>query len=203
MSTSIILSASYLPSVSYFHAIQKFDLPVMIDQYEHFQKQTYRSRTRIGTANGFLDLFVPIQHGRKQRVAIKEVRISYDHEWQKLHWSSIQTAYRSSPYFEYYEDDFHKFYNQKFDFLFDYNIEQLGLIFKILKIKKEIGLTSSFEKEYQDSIDMRDLIHPKRESVYPDPKPYYQLFEDRNGFIPELSVIDLVFNQGPQSKNFL
>lgn len=203
MLDSIILSAGYLPPVSYFHAIQKHDLPVLVDQYEHFQKQTYRSRTRIGTANGFLDLFVPIQHGRKQRVAIKEVKISYDHEWQKLHWASIETAYRSSPYFEYYEDDFHQFYNRKYDFLFDYNIEQLELICKVLKIKKTIGLTSSFEKEYPNSVDLRDRIHPKKESVYEHPKPYYQLFEDRNGFIPELSIVDLIFNQGPQSKNYL
>lgn len=203
MSNSIVLSGLYLPPVSYLHAIYNNDLPVKIDQYEHFQKQTYRSRTTIGTANGTLDLFVPIEHGRKQRVAMKEVRINDDHDWQRLHWQSIQTAYRSSAYFEYYEDDFHKFYNQKYDFLFDYNMEQLALIFKILKIKKTIEFTECYSKEYIDARDYRDAIHPKKESVYTDQKKYYQLFEDRTGFIPNLSIIDLIFNQGPQSKNYL
>ena len=203
MSNSIILSSLYLPPISYLHAIQKHDVPVKIDPYEHFQKQTYRSRTCIGTANGVLDLFVPIEHGRKQRVTMKEVRINDDHDWQRLHWQSIQTAYRSSAYFEYYEDDFHTFYNNKYDFLFDYNIKQLELIFKVLKIKKPIEFTALYVKDYDDAFDYRNTIHPKKETVYLNQKPYYQLFEDRTGFIPNLSVIDLIFNQGPQSKNYL
>lgn len=203
MSNSIILSANYLPPVSYFHAIQQSGGAIKIEQYEHFQKQTYRNRTKIGTANGILELFIPIMHGRKERVCMKEVRISADHDWQRLHWQSIQTAYRSSAYFEYYEEDFHAFYNKKFDFLFDYNMGQLELIMKSLKIKKSIELTDSYVKEYEDDLDFRDVIHPKKISVYPNPTPYYQLFEDRQGFMPDLSIIDLIFNQGPQSKNYL
>lgn len=203
MSNTIILSANYLPSVSYFHAIQQQDNIVKVDQFEHFPKQTYRNRTKIGTANGILDLIVPIQHGRKERVIMKEVLINYDHEWQRLHWLSIQTAYRSSPYFEYYEEDFYDFYNKKYNYLFDYNIKQIELIFKILKIKKSIEFTDSFQKTHENTLDYRNLIHPKKESVYKNPKPYYQIFEDRNGFLPDLSIIDLIFNQGPQSKNFL
>lgn len=203
MPNTILLSGLYLPPIAYFHAIHKHDLSVKVDQHEHFQKQTFRNRTHIGTANGVLELFVPIQHGRKEHRAMKDVQISYDHDWQRLHWMSIQTAYRTSAYFEYYEDDFHAFYNQKYKFLFDYNLQQLALIFKTLKIKRTIELTDSFHKEYDDALDMRNLIHPKRESVYAAQKPYYQLFEDRTGFVPNLSIIDLIFNQGPQSKSFL
>lgn len=203
MSSSIILSANYLPTVSYFHAVAQNDAVVKIDQFEHFPKQTYRNRARIATANGVLELFVPINHGRKERVAMKEVQINYDHDWQRLHWTSIQTAYRSSPYFEYYEDDFHQFYNQKYDFLLDYSVKQLEMIFKMLKIKKNIEFTDSYQKEYEDALDLRSLIHPKKPSFYVNPKPYYQIFEDRTGFLPDMSVIDLIFNQGPQSKNYI
>ena len=203
MANSIVLSANYLPSVSYFHAIVKHGIGVTIDKYEHFPKQTYRNRARIATANGILDLIVPIQHGRKERVPMKDVRLSYDHDWQSLHWRSIETAYRSSAYFEFYEDDFRPFYEQKYEFLLDYNVEQFQLFKKILKLKFEIDFTDAYEKEYLDKIDFREAIHPKKESIYITPKPYYQIFEERHGFVPDLSVIDLIFNQGPQSKNYL
>ena len=106
MSNSIVLSANYLPPVSYFHAIAQTTDAITIDKFEHFPKQTFRNRTQIGTANGILNLFIPIQHGRKTHVPMKDVRISYDHDWQRLHWLSMQTAYRSSAYFEYYEDEY-------------------------------------------------------------------------------------------------
>lgn len=202
MSNSIILPANYLPPISYFHAIAKNEGNIVLDKFEHFPKQTYRNRAKIATANGILDLVIPIQHGRKERIAMKDVKISYDHEWQRLHWLSLQTAYRSSPYFEFYEDDFKPFYETKHTYLFDFNVAQLELILKCLKIKRQIEYTEEYKKEY-DSLDFRDLIHPKKNSILSEAKPYYQLFEDRNGFLSDLSVIDLIFNQGPQSKNYL
>ena len=133
---------------------------------------------------------------------MKDVKIAYDHEWQRLHWLSLQTAYRSSAYFEYYEDDFKPFYTRKFDYLFDFNLAQLELVLKCLKIKRTIGFTDTYEKDY-GNLDFRHVIHPKKASIYPNPKPYYQIFEDRHGFLANLSVIDLIFNQGPQSKMYL
>jgi len=203
MSASLLFSANYLPCVSYFHVLQKDELPILLEKYEHYPKQTYRNRARIATANGILDLILPIQHGRKERVAIKDIRINYEHDWQRLHWLSIQTAYRSSAYFEYYEDDFVHFFEKKYEFLFDYHVAQLELILKILKINRPIGFTEKYEKNPLDVIDYREAIHPKKESVYTHPKPYYQIFEDRHGFIPDLSIIDLIFNQGPQSKLYV
>ncbi|MGN0002659.1 MAG: WbqC family protein [Sphingobacterium composti] len=202
MSNSIILPACYLPPVSYFHVIMRNEGNIVLDKYEHFPKQTYRNRTSIATANGTLNLVIPIDHGRKMHMPMKDVKINYDHEWQRLHWLSIQTAYRSSAYFEYYEDDFKEFYETQFDQLFDFNVAQLELVLKCLKIKRTIDFTSSFAKTYE-GLDYRNLIHPKKESVYPNPKPYYQVFEDKTGFMPDVSIIDLIFNQGPQSKNYL
>src|SRR5690606_25928723 len=102
-----------------------------------------------------------------------------------------------SAYFEYYEDDFFPFFHKKYEFLFDYNVAQLELILKILKIERTINFTEYYEKKPVGCIDYREIIHPKRESIYHKAKPYYQIFEDRQGFIPDLSIIDLIFNQGP------
>lgn len=203
MSNSIILSAQYLAPISYYHAINQATGDIILDKHEHFIKQTFRSRTRIATANGILDLVVPVQHGRKERVAMSGIKINYDHEWQRLHWLSIQTAYRSSAYFEFYEDEFKVFYTEKYDSLFEFNLAQMKLILKILKINKEIKFSESYVSEYEQAIDYRNLIHPKKASVYPNQKRYYQIFEDRTGFLEDVSILDLIFNQGPQSRSFL
>lgn len=203
MSTPILLSANYLPSISYFHAIAQNPVEILVDQYEHFPKQTYRSRTQIATANGILNLIIPIAHGRKEHVAMKDVKINYDHDWQRLHWASIQTAYRSSAYFEFYEDVFVPFYEKKYDYLIDFNVDQLELVLKLLKIQREVTRTDSYLSDHSEALDFRKSIHPKKPSVYSNPKVYYQVFEDRTGFQPNVSIIDLLFNQGPQSKMFL
>ncbi|SFS36256.1 WbqC family protein [Sphingobacterium wenxiniae] len=201
MESSLLLPAFYLPPVSYFHVIQQHEIPICIEKFEHYPKQTYRTRAKIATANGVLDMIVPIEHGRKERVAMKDIRINYEFNWQRLHWLSLQTAYRSSPYFEYYEDDFSVFYEKQFDFLLDFNVEQLKLILKCLKIQRSISYTESYNRV--DGQDFRSIIHPKKESLFANPKSYYQVFEEKHGFLPDLSVVDLLFNQGPQSKSFL
>lgn len=202
MNSHLLLPALYLPPVSYFHVIHKHDMPVMIEKFENFPKQTYRTRTSIGTANGPLDLMLPIVHSKQERRKMHETRLSYEFDWQRLHWLSLQTAYRSSAYFEYYEHDFAHFYEKKHEFLLDFNVEQLALILKCLKISRDISYTEAFTAMAEEN-EYRLLIHPKRESLYTDPKPYYQVFEERTGFVPELSIVDLLFNQGPQSKHYL
>ena len=202
MSQSLLLPAFYLPNISYFHVIKKHESPLLIEQYEHYPKQTFRTRTQISTANSVLDLIVPIIHGRRERQAIKDIRINYDHPWQRLHWLSIQNAYRNSAYFEFYEDDFSFFYEKKFEFLFDFNMEQLRLILKLLKIDRSIEITQEYSKESLNEIDFRTEIHPKKTSLNKNVIPYYQLFQENRGFIENLSIIDLLFSQGPQSKNY-
>lgn len=203
MESQLLLPACYLPPISYFHTIQEHNLPLIIEKCEHFQKQSYRTRARIASANGVQDLIVPIQHGNKERVPMKDIRISYEFDWQRLHWLSIQTAYRSSAYFEYYEDDFIRFYEEKFAYLVDFNVAQLELILKSIKLKRTVGFTEEYVAEPSEMIDFRNLIHPKKESILSHPKEYYQVFSDKNGFYPDLSIIDLLFNQGPQSKSYL
>lgn len=203
MANQILLPAFYLPPISYFHTILHADAGLLLEQHEHFPKQTYRTRAKIASANGTLDLIVPIRHGHKEHVPMKDVRINYDHNWQRLHWLSLQTAYRSSPYFEYYEDDFAPFYEKKTEFLLDFTIEQLKLLLKLLKIKKEISLTESYTAEIVLEVDYRKIINPKAPSLLQNQKQYYQVFEDKNGFHQDLSIVDLLFNQGPQAKSFL
>ncbi|WP_293907898.1 WbqC family protein [Sphingobacterium sp. UBA5670] len=203
MESQLLLPACYLPPISYFHTVQEHNLPLVIEKYEHFQKQSYRTRARIASANGVQDLIVPIQHGNKDRVPMKDIRISYEFDWQRLHWLSIQTAYRSSAYFEYYEDDFKRFYEEKFNYLVDFNVAQLELILRSVKLKRSIAFTEEYITAGDDRIDYRQIIHPKKESILSHPKEYFQVFSDKNGFYPDLSIIDLLFNQGPQSKSYL
>lgn len=203
MESQLLLPACYLPPISYFHTIQDHNLNLVIEKYEHFQKQSYRTRARIASANGVQDLIVPIQHGNKDRVPMKDIRISYEFDWQRLHWLSIQTAYRSSAYFEYYEDDFIHFYEAKFDYLLDFNVAQLELLLKSIKLKRAVNFTQEYVAAPADTIDYRNAIHPKKKSILANPKEYYQVFSDKNGFYPDLSIIDLLFNQGPQSKSYL
>ncbi|QBQ41584.1 WbqC family protein [Sphingobacterium psychroaquaticum] len=202
MESKLLLPAFYLPPISYFHTIKEHALPLLVEKHENYPKQTYRTRARIATANGVLELFVPVLHGRKEHGPIKDTRINYDHDWQRLHWLSLQAAYRSSAYFEYYEDDFVKFYNQKHNFLLDFNMEQLELFLKCFKLKRTLEFTGSYYTA-DDVIDLRNSVHPKKGNAWPDQKPYYQVFEEKQGFIPDLSAVDLLFNQGPQSGSYL
>ncbi|SEK61403.1 WbqC family protein [Parapedobacter koreensis] len=203
MDNQLILPAFYLPPVSYFSVIQVSSLPILLEQYEHYPKQTYRTRASVYSANGKLDLIVPVQRGNHGHTQMKDVRISYESDWQRLHWMSLQTAYRSSAYFEYYEDDFAPFYQQRHEWLFDYNELQLQLLLRLLKITRTVGRTESYREDYVPALDFRETIHPKMDYAGDDPKPYYQVFENKHGFIPGLSIVDLLFNHGPQSRMYL
>jgi hypothetical protein len=202
MEKGAIFPLFYLPPVEYFSQMLIHKENIIFEDAENFQKQSYRNRATIHSPNGKLDLTVPVIKGSKSHTKVKDVKISYDFQWQRLHLMGLQTSYRSSAYFEYYEDDLIHFFEKKWDFLFDYNEEMLHLILKILKLKINFKYTMEFEKTYIDFNDFRDNIHPKRNSL-DNFKPYFQVFEDRNGFLPNLSIVDLLFSQGPQSLKFL
>lgn len=192
----------YLPPAEYFNKLQLTEENVLIERFEHFPKQTYRNRCSIQSPNGKLDLIVPVIKGSKNHTVVKDVKISYDFNWQRLHWMSLQTSYRSSAYFEFYEDEFAPFYEKRWDYLFDYNLEVFALLLKFLKLNVSWSFTEKYENEYDGFNDFREIIHPKVYSDYPA-KPYFQVFEDRHGFMPNLSIVDLLFNQGPQAVKFI
>ena len=191
----------YLPPVAYFSKLKEHNFNITIEKHEHFIKQTYRNRVKIASPDGILDLTIPVVKGSKVHTPVKDVKISYDFKWQRLHWLSMQTCYRSSAYFEYYEDGLAYFYEKKFDFLFDYNLELLHWLFKQLKINAQINFSDEYFKELTEGVDLRNSF-AKNENNLVETKNYFQVFSDRNEFIPNLSIVDLLFNQGPQSKMY-
>jgi len=201
MQSSAIFPLFYLPPVSYFTALKAENFEFTIEKHEHFPKQTFRNRATISSPDGTLDLTVPVNKGSKNHTPYKDVKISYDAKWQRLHWLSLQTCYRSSAYFEYYEDGLVSFYEKKYDFLFDYNLELLNWFIKQMKVNPSITFTQEFEKEIA-SVDFRNQFD-KKTIHQTQTKSYFQVFSDRNQFIPNLSIVDLLFNQGPQTKSYL
>ncbi|WP_448699121.1 WbqC family protein [Mucilaginibacter sp. AW1-3] len=196
-----ILPMFYLPPVAWFAQLNKSKSDILIEKEEHFIKQTYRNRAHIYSPDGVLALTVPVVKGAKVHTKVKDVKISYDFNWQRLHWMSLQNCYRRSAYFEFYEDSFAPFYQTRYDNLFDYNLQQLTVILKLLKLKAEIKFTEEYEENYPEKVDLRLTLDPKKEQ--PQQKPYFQLFEEKHGFLNNLSIVDLLFNQGPQAVNYL
>jgi len=197
-----VLPMFYLPPVEYFIQLNRHKANILIEREEHLIKQTYRNRAHIYSPDGMLALTVPLVKGSKVHTKMKDVKISYDFNWQRLHWMSLQNCYRRSAYFEFYEDDFARFYDRNFEYLFDYNEELLRLIIKLLKLKVDYKLTTEYHEVYPEMLDLRRAITPKKESDI-DQKPYFQLFEERHGFLKNLSIVDLLFNHGPQAINYL
>jgi hypothetical protein len=193
----ILLPTSYLPPINYFSLLLKNE-KVFIERHENFNKQTYRNRCEILTANGKLGLSIPLEKNSTKEI-ISEKRISYSELWQMKHWRAITSAYKNSPYFEYFEDEFKPFYFEEHEFLLKYNTDLTKLILHILRQKKELFFTNEFQKNF-DGIDLRESINVKPETRNPK---YYQVFAAKSGFTPHLSVIDLLFNTGLETVNYL
>lgn len=203
--TTAILSTAYLAPIQYYSKLKNYQ-HIIIEHHEHFTKQTYRSRCDIYSPNGILTLSVPLVK-RNQRQAVKDIKIAYDYDWQKLHWRSLESCYRRSPFFEYYEDDFRPFYSdKKFDFLIDLNEALQHNIITLLKLKPDHNFSTEYHKTYPDADDFRELISPK-EKLSADtsfsPTRYMQVFETRHGFIPNLSIVDVLFNQGSKASEHI
>jgi hypothetical protein len=197
----IILSTAYLPNVQYFSKLLCGD--IVVEQHENYLKQTFRNRCEILTANGIMSLTIPIKHSAA-KIKIREVEIDYTDNWQRLHWRTINTAYRSSPFFVYYADDFLPFYEKKEKFLFDFNCKMLDKLIELAGLKTKITLSHSYLHEYGD-IDCRNLIVPKNKPEDPkfSPVPYYQVFSGKFGFQPNLSILDLLCNEGNNSYSII
>ncbi|MUP36739.1 WbqC family protein [Labilibaculum euxinus] len=202
-----LLTTSFFAPIQYYCKLIRYP-EIIIEQWEHYSKQSYRNRCNIYGANGVLPLSVPVVKATNKKVFTKDVKISYDTNWQKLHWKGIEAAYKSSPFYEYYIDDLERFFTQKWDFLLEYNNEIQKEIFGILEIDPIIKFSEDFidfgTSEYDD---FREKIHPKVSKLETDQtftaKKYTQVFGDKYGFIENLSILDLIFNLGPDSLSYL
>jgi len=202
---SVILSTTYLGPI-YYYSRFFLSYPVLIEKNENYLKQSYRNRCLIYGANGPLTLVVPVKRGSFHKTAIKKLEIDYDTNWQANHWHSITSAYKSAPFFEFYIDDLIPFYKQKFRYLIDYNTSLMKIFLGHLDIKQRFSFTKSFKNQYPSKLlDFREKIHPKRYFIDPWFKnlEYSQVFSSKHGFIPNLSILDLLFNLGPDSVEFL
>jgi hypothetical protein len=162
-----------------------------------YQKQTFRNRTEIYGANGKLKLTIPIVHSKtKERQIDEAVAIHYENSWQKDHWKSLEAAYRSSPFFEFYEDDFHPFYHQKFEKLMDFNIALIQKVLSLIDAEVKLLPKEKTADEFNDMIIAKHKV--KKENPH-----YQQVFQSKHGFINNLSILDLLFNLGPQSLEYL
>lgn len=199
---NVLLSTAYLPPVEYFALLLSEN--AAIEREERYQKQSYRNRTVIMNGNGALNLIIPTVHDGRMGI-VKDVRIEYVTPWQRAHWRSIESAYNNTPYYLYYKDALKPFYEREFEFLFDFNLQLTQTLMKLLRLDCEIRTTTEFSPYINN--DPRLLIHPKqaRREDYPFrlKTHYYQVFEDKFGFVPNLSVIDLLFNEGPQAATYL
>jgi hypothetical protein len=196
----ILLETQFFPTINYVAAL--LNTPsVFLETKEHFQKGTYRNRCQIATAQGSQTLSVPLKKGKNTQQIITDVQISYDIDWQRPMWRTLQTAYGNAPYWEHYAPIFEPFFTKQYEFLFEYNLEIIKAILKVFKRDKSISIsfTNNYEAIFTDDTsqdsregsDLRNHFSPKSNNL--NTQRYAQVFEDRNGFIPHLSILDLIF----------
>lgn len=191
----LLVDLHYLPSVSWFRMVNEYNR-ILLDKHEHYVKGSYRNRCHIQGPNGLLRLSIPLMHGKHQHKKSGEVLISNEHNWQKIHWMTICSCYRRSAYFEFFEDTFYPFYHQRFELLFDFNHQLLSAVCRILQLKIEVQTTDSYIPPGTEGItDKRSAILPGETNDYSNKdQPYIQVFSDRFEFMPDLSIIDFIFN---------
>ena len=200
---SLIIENQYFPCVNYINTLFQFS-NIKIEQYDSYQKMSFRNRSVVAGSNGVVDLSVPLESGRNQRGLMKDVRISHLSNWQVQHLRTIESCYSRSPYFEYYRDGIWELLKKKQSFLLDMNLEILNWLKKVLKFSGEVSLTDGYEKHYpEDVIDLRNHFLPKKRLEQNPGFVYTQVFEDRIGFQPNLSILDLLCCLGPESRRLM
>ena len=236
-----LLSSTYFGPIQWYQKLNRYD-ECLIERHESFIKQTYRNRMIIPTTNGPLSLTIPTNHDIS--LSMKNIRISDHANWRHVHWNALLSAYGESPFFEYYQDDIRPFYEKKYEFLFDFNMETTEKMIELLDIRPKISITEEYilseerrvkseettfggqgesqfdsiadhkvqssnlkvqSKEVQSIVDFRDAIRPKK--PLPDaefvPKRYYQVYGQKHGFQPNMSILDLLFNEGNEAIFYL
>lgn len=197
---TVFLTSAYLAPIHYYSKLYAAS-DVVVEHHDSYIKQTYRNRCVIAGANGPLPLTIPVEKPSTPKAPMCDVRISDHGNWRHLHWNALQSAYRTSPFFEYYEDDFRPFYEQRYEFLVDFNEAIRQKVCSLIDLDVNVRFSDEYAVNVSPDGDFRDTISPKFRGIDPHfaPKPYYQVFSQKHGFIENLSIADLLFNMGPES----
>jgi len=189
----VLLECENFPCIAWYQMFLNNE-NIQIEQHEYFVRKSFRNRTVIAGPNGLVTLSIPLKGGRNQKNIMQDIEISYDENWQTVHWKTIESCYRRSPYFEYYADEIKRLFEKKHHFLIDYNVQCLQTINQLLYVKKELVLTEKYQKSPSDTyIDARNIFEENR--IFELPK-YMQVFQDRIGFKSNLSILDMLFCEG-------
>ena len=198
----VILSSAYLAPIEYYTKLLAYDM-AYIERYDHYMKQTFRNRCVIASAGGALALTIPTEKSDEGKCLMKDIRISDHGNWRHVHWNAFVAGYKHSPFFDYYADEFRGFFERKYTFLFDFNMELCQWVCEQIDMQPRLVPTSDYLTAPEGMDDFRERIHPKHLYAETDPDfvpaVYYQVFDQKQGFIPNLSIADLLFNMGPES----
>lgn len=200
-----LLSTTYFGPIQWYQKLCRYD-EVIIERHESFAKQTYRNRCIIATTNGLQPLTVPVErpeNGELHHTPIGELQVSDHGNWRHIHWNALMSAYNESPFFEYYADDLRPFFEERWGNLFDFNLATCRKVCELLDIHPNISISEEFtpvDNLPADITDFRNAINPKHPLPDPDftPRRYYQVYDGKFGFQPNLSILDLLFNMGPE-----
>lgn len=196
---NLLIYPTYFPSISHYSALVQAE-KITFEVEDTFQKQTNRNRMYIYSPNGLQMLNIPLKHS-ETRLKFKDVKIEYAFDWQKNHFKSLEAAYRTSPFFEYFEDDFRPIFEKKTTFMLDLNFELFEIINQALGIHLDFEKTTEYFHEAPDYNDFRPLVNGKKDKTKLE--QYTQVFDDKHGFIPNLSILDLLFNEGRYALDYL
>lgn len=201
--TTALLSSTYFGPVQWYQKLCRYDR-MLIEHCDAYQKQTYRNRCLIATTQGVQALTVPVVHGCDAQQDREVIKISDHGNWRHLHWQALQTAYGDSPFFEYYEDDLRPFFTERWELLYDFNEAIRLKMCELLDIHPVVSHTTQYHPSPAPN-DFRDAIRPKHPlpDAHFEPRPYYQVYQQKHGFLPNLSILDLLFNMGPESIYYL
>ena len=203
-----LLQTTYFGPIQWYQKLYRYD-QTLIEQYDSYQKQTYRNRCVIATANGLQALTVPVEHDtlniKNEMLKVKDLRISDHNNWRRIHWNALQSAYNESPFFDYYADDIRLFFEKKYEFLVDFNEAIRQTVCNLLDIHPQVSYTTDFSRQPSDIDDYREVINAKHPQPDEDfqPRRYWQVFEGKHGFQANLSILDLLFNMGNEAVFYL
>ena len=198
---NILLHPTYFPNISHCVGLANAQ-SILFEVEDNYQKQTFRNRTTIYAANGALILSIPVVFSQKNRQKFKDVKIANETDWQTQHWKSLQSAYRTSPFFEFYEDDLQPLFTKKETYLLDFNFKCMEVIFDCLQLDLKFTKTESYAKTIEDRTDLRHLVNTKQGQLQQF-SVYTQVFNNKHGFINNLSILDLLFNEGTNALSYL